>query len=385
MTMATKRCFYEILGIEKSASDKQIAAAYRRLAVKYHPDSNGTDPDAQERFKEIAEAYEVLSDEQKKARYDRVGPDMYHAAGGGAGQQGFGDIFGDLFKGVFGEGGPRRGNSLRCDVTISLEEAFAGCTKTVEFHRSQVCKTCTGTGARPGSKPAVCRHCNGRGQVAQNLGFVRVKTTCHNCHGSGQVIVEPCQDCRGEGLVAVRVKLDVIIPGGVDTGMRVRLQGEGEPSLDGGPPGDCYCFITVKPHRLFRRDGKNLVVELPISFTQAALGSTVEVPTLTGGDKLEIPRGTQSSSLFALRGRGMPDPRGGPRGDLLVQATIEVPTTLTEKQEKLLRELAELEHAHVTPQRKTWFEAIGEYFSFMRGNTAAGQDAKDEKKETKKG
>jgi molecular chaperone DnaJ len=382
--MATKRCYYEILEIEKSASDKQIAAAYRRLAVKFHPDSNTGDVDAAERFKEIAEAYEILSDEQKKARYDRFGHAGVQAGMGEGGPGGFGDIFGDLFKGVFGDGGPRRGNALRCDVTITLEEAFTGCTKTVEFHRSQVCRNCSGSGARPGSKPAVCRQCNGRGQMAQNLGFVRVKTTCNACGGSGQVIVDACSECRGQGLVAVRVKLDVAIPGGVDTGMRIRLQGEGEPSQDGGPAGDCYCFITVKPHKIFRRDGKNLVLELPISFTQAALGAQVEVPTLTGRDKLDIPRGTQSASLFALRGRGMPDPRGGQKGDLLVQATIEVPTTLNEKQEKLLRELAELEHVHVTPQRKTWFEAIGEYFSFFRG-AAAADAPKEEKKEKKKG
>lgn len=279
-------------------------------------------------------------------------------------------MFGDLFSQVFrdaGGGGVRRGQSLRADVSISLEEAFTGATKTLEVAKSKRCGTCKGSGAKPGAKPQVCRRCNGQGQMMQNLGFVRVKTTCNACGGSGQVITEHCGECRGHGYTQGRTRIDVAIPAGIDDGMRIRIQGEGDPSPDGGPPGDVICFVQVRAHRVFKRDGTNLVVPLPITFTQAALGATLEVPTLRGPEKLEIPRGTSNESLFRLRGKGMPDVHGGAAGDVIVQTIIEVPEKLTARQEELLREFAEIEHANVSPARKTFFETIGEFFASLGG------------------
>jgi molecular chaperone DnaJ len=244
-----------------------------------------------------------------------------------------------------------------------LEEAAQGVSKPVEFTRSKLCDSCRGSGSRPGSKPQTCRRCGGRGQVVQQAGILRVQTTCPLCHGNGAVISDPCPDCRGNGYVKDRVKQSVPIPAGIDDGMRVRLPGAGEPSPDGGPAGDCYCFVTVRPHRLFRRDGNTLIVQLPITYSQAALGATVEVPTLTGRDHLEVPSGTQSGEVFRLRGRGMPDPRGGGTGDLLIQTYIEVPKKLTPRQQELLRELAELENVEVTPQRKSFLEKLAGYFT----------------------
>jgi molecular chaperone DnaJ len=374
-TMAAKRDYYEILGVSRNASEKEIATAYRKLAIKYHPDTNSGDAEATEKFKEAAEAYEVLSDSDKRSLYDQYG----HAgleARGGARQftdvsdifEAFGDLFGmgDLFGG-FGGGRrrtrQRRGSDVRCDVTLTLEEAAQGVTKKVEFTRSQRCDTCHATGSRPGSSPQPCRRCGGRGQVVQSAGILRVQSTCQACRGSGIVITDPCPDCRGAGYVQDRVKLSVALPAGIGDGMRVRLQGEGEPSPDGGPAGDCYCFVTVRPHRLFQRDGNHLILKLPITYSQAALGATIDVPTLTGRDQLEISRGTQSGKVFRLAGRGMPDPHGGPVGDLLVQVYIEVPEKLTPRQEELLRELAEVEQANVTPHRKSFLEKLTSFLS----------------------
>jgi molecular chaperone DnaJ len=372
--MAAKRDYYEVLGVSRNASEKEIAAAYRKLAIKYHPDTNPNDEAATEKFKEAAEAYEVLGDAEKRHIYDQYG----HAgveAGGGARQfhdvgdifEAFGDLFGlgDLFGGMGGRRRPRqrRGADVRCDVTLDLEEAAKGVSKTVEFTRSKRCGTCSGTGARPGSSPQACRRCGGRGQVVQSAGILRVQTTCPACQGSGMVISDPCPECRGAGYAKDRVKLQVAIPPGVDDGMRVRLPGEGEPSPDGGPAGDCYCFISLRPHRLFQRDGSNLILRMPITYTQAALGATIDVPTLTGKATLELPRGTQSGKVFRLAGRGMPDPRGGALGDLLVQTIIEVPERLTEQQEELLRELAELENSNVSPHRRSFLEKLTSYFT----------------------
>lgn len=372
--MATKRCYYEVLGIQQSASMTEIKKAYHRLAVELHPDSNREDPATAERFKEVAEAYEILSDEQKRERYDRLGPERFFAAqatggGGGGGGHPFGDVFSEFFNEVFREsgGGTRRGQSLRVDVSISLEEAFSGCTKTIEVTKNKRCALCQGTGAKPGAKPKLCRRCNGQGQMLQNLGFVRVKTTCNACGGSGQVITDHCPDCHGHGVMPARVRIDVAIPAGIDDGMRIRIAGEGDPSPDGGPPGDVICFVQVRAHKLFRRDGNNLIVPLPITFPQAALGATIEVPTLRGPEKLEIPRGTSNDSLFRLRGKGMPDVRGGAPGDVIVQTNIEVPDSLTARQEELLREFAEIEKANVSPARKSFFETIGEFFASLSG------------------
>ncbi len=373
-TMSGKRDYYEVLGVQRSASEKDIAAAYRKLAIKYHPDSNRQDEEAIQRFKEAAEAYEVLSDRDKRSRYDRFGHAGVEA---GATQftnvedifEAFGDIFsGGIFGDFFGGGGRRsrrrrRGENVRCDVTLSLQEAARGVSKTVQFARSKPCQQCQGSGAAQGSGRETCRRCGGRGQVVQTAGILRVQTTCPSCQGAGMRITDPCSGCRGSGYVASQITLDVKIPAGVAAGMQVRIPGEGEPSPDGGPPGDCYCFVTVLAHPLFHREGHDLILPLPISYCQAALGAEVEVPTLDDPQQLTIPAGTQAREVFRIRGQGMPDPRTGYRGDLLVQTYIEVPEKLTDKQQELLRQLAELEHVHVTPQRKSFLEKIREYFS----------------------
>lgn len=369
--MASKRDYYEVLGVKRDASEREIASAYRKLAVKYHPDSNPGDADAVERFKEAAEAYEILSDSAKRARYDQYGhagteqyahhfdtpEDIFEA---------FGDIFSEMFGGGRrGSGGRRvrRGADVRVDVTLTLEEAARGTSKTVEFSRSKACPTCKATGSRPGSQRATCRHCQGRGQIVQSAGILRVQTTCPACRGQGSMVTDPCNECRGRGYVEEKAKLDVTIPAGVDNGMRVRLSGYGEPSPDGGPPGDCYCFVAVKKHKIFEREGTHLILRMPISYSQAALGASIQVPTLAGPHELKVPAGTQSGDVFRVRGRGMPDPRGGSAGDLHVQTYIEVPKKLTPKQETLLRELAELEQQEVSPHRKSFVERIREYFT----------------------
>src|SRR5262245_11729607 len=369
--MASKRDYYEILGVKREASDKEIATAYRKLAVKYHPDSNPGDADAVEKFKECAEAYEILSDREKRARYDQfghAGTDQYahHFHDVEDVFEAFGDIFSEMFgMPRRGRGGRRvrRGADVRVDVSLTLEEAARGVVKSVELARNKACATCKGTGSKPGSERARCRHCNGQGQIVQSAGILRVQTTCPACRGAGSIVTDPCTDCRGQGLVQEKSKLDVTIPPGVDNGMRVRLAGYGEPSPDGGPPGDCYCFVEVKKHKLFEREGSHLILRMPISYTQAALGASIEVPTLNGRHDLRVPPGTQSGDVFRVRGRGLADPRGGPAGDLHVQTYIEVPKKLTSGQESLLRELADLEQTEVSPHRKSFLERLREYFT----------------------
>jgi len=369
-TMASKRDYYEVLGVKRDASERDIASAYRKLAVKYHPDSNPGDAAAIEKFKEAAEAYEVLSDREKRARYDQFG----HAASEQFGHQfhdvedifeAFGDIFSEMFGGQRRGGGRRvrRGADVRVDVTLDLEEAYRGVTKSVEFPRSKACGTCKGAGSKPGSQRTLCRHCGGRGQIVQSAGILRVQTSCPSCQGTGSIITDPCTDCRGRGYVQERARLDVTIPAGIDNGMRVRLASYGEPSPDGGPAGDCYCFVSVRKHKLFEREGTHLILRMPISYSQAALGASIEVPTLNGPHELKVPAGTQSGEVFRVRGRGLADPRGGSAGDLHVQTTIEVPKKLTPKQDKLLRELADLEQSEVSPHRKSFLERIREYFT----------------------
>jgi molecular chaperone DnaJ len=373
VTMASKRDFYEILGIERDASDKQIADAYRKLAIKNHPDKNPGDEEAVIRFKMCAEAFEVLSDKDRRARYDRFGHAGLEGAGGGSHFRdvndifaAFGDIFGDSVLGdVFGGRGGRRasqGADVRTSVTLDLVEAARGVTKTVEFERHEVCSACDATGAKAGTSREKCRYCGGRGQVIQSTGIFRVQTTCPSCHGTGTVIKEPCTDCDGVGYVLRKVRREIKIPAGIDDSMRVRLPGEGEPSPAGGARGDCYVFVSVTDHPIFVRDGQNLIVRMPIGYTQAALGCTLEVPTLDGRHELEIPAGTQTGDVFKMRGLGMPHPQRRQVGDLLVQVNIDVPKRLTERQRELLREMAELEHKHVTPPRKSFFEKVREYF-----------------------
>lgn len=370
-SLMAQRDYYEVLGVTRTATSSEISVAYRKLAVQFHPDRNPGDSEATEKFKEAAEAFEVLNDSDKRSRYDRFG----HA--GLNGQYGahhftdvedifsaFGDLFGDLFGG--GRGGRRgvqKGRDVRCDVTLTLKEAANGVTKTVEFQRHDKCKKCSGSGAAEGSRREVCSYCRGQGRVIQSAGIVRIQTTCPSCHGEGSTIKHPCPSCRGSGQVLKKVTTEVQIPAGVDDEMRVRITGEGEPSPNGGPPGDCYCFISVLAHPLFERDGQHLVCRIPITYAQAALGTTLEVPTLEGRGEVEIPSGTQSGAVFKLGGKGMPDPRRRGMGDLLVQVIIEVPKKLSKEEQTLLRELAELERKHVAPERKSFFAKLKTYFT----------------------
>lgn len=380
--MPAKRDYYEVLGVERTASEKDLSDAYRKLAIKFHPDRNPGNEEAVALFKEAAEAFEVLRDPQKRARYDRHG----HAGLEGAGAaphfndindifSAFGNIFGDsLFGDLFG-GGRRlaKGADLRVDVKLDLLEAADGVTKTIQFERHERCDDCEGSGAKKGTGVHKCSYCGGRGQVVQTSGIFRVQTTCPSCRGAGTVIKDPCPSCRGAGFALRKVKRDVQIPAGIEDQMRVRLPGEGEPSPSGGPRGDCYCFITVKKHPLFHREGQDLLVEVPLSMAQAALGTTLDVPTLRGKQELKIPGGTQPGEQFRLRGLGLPHPRNRRLGDLVVLVNVEVPKTLSARQKELLRELAELEQVHVSPERKSFLDKVRHYFG-AGDSDANGED-----------
>lgn len=368
--MAAKRCYYEVLNVERSASQGEIATAYRSLAVKYHPDKNPGDQEAIDRFKEASEAFEVLHDPDKRARYDRFG---HAGVNGHSGSGHFSDVedifsaFGDIFGDLFGGGRSRRsrvrkGRDVRCTVTLTLQEAAQGVRKSVEFQRHEPCDACEGSGASKGSTREKCSYCDGQGQVIQQAGIIRVQTACPACHGEGSSITSPCRSCRGSGQRLKTVQAEVQIPAGVDEGMQVRIAGQGEPSPNGGPPGDCYCFVSVLQHPLFEREGRHLICRIPITYSQAALGCTLEVPTLNGPSSVEIPPGTQSGDVFRLEGEGLPDPRIVGLGDLLVQVNIEVPKKLTAEEERLLRELADIEHKNVAPERKGFFDKVKEYF-----------------------
>ena len=370
--MAGKRDYYDVLGIDRSASDKKIADAYRKSAIKYHPDKNPGDEEAVARFKEAAEAFEVLGDGERRAKYDRYGHEAFDGfAGRGFGDvndifAAFSDIFGDsAFGDLFGGGRRRRpskGADIRCDVTLDLMQAARGATVTVEFERHEKCADCEGSGAKPGSVRTRCGYCGGRGQVLQSAGIFRVQTTCPSCHGAGMITKDPCTSCRASGFVLKQVEREVQFPAGIDDQMRVRLPGEGEPNSAGGARGDCYCFIRVREHELFQREGQHLVVRVPITYSQAVLGTTFDVPTLDGPHELKIPAGTQTGEVFKLRGKGMPSPRGRGVGDLLVQVNIEVPKTLSASQEDLLRQLAEHENVEVSPHRMSFLEKVRDFF-----------------------
>jgi molecular chaperone DnaJ len=374
----TKRDYYEILGVTRTADGEEIKRSYRRLAMKYHPDRNNGDDkgEAEIRFKECAEAYEVLGDEHKRKRYDQ------HGHAGVSGQHDFShmdvtdifSMFDDIFGGAFGGGGGRgrggagtarraaRGFDLETQVQLELSEVAAGVEKTIEFEKQDFCDDCKGSGAKPGSSPTVCVQCGGQGRVAQQGfgGMFRMVTTCPNCRGRGSVIRDACKTCSGTGRQLRKRVVTVKIPAGVHEGQAVRIVGEGEPGEDGAAPGDLHCYITIKPHAIFSRHNNDLVCQIPISFTQAALGASIEVPTLKQSEELDIPAGTQHGEVFKLKGKGLPDIRSYRNGDQLVQILIEIPKKLNEKQKQLLREFSQTEDVSVMPQKKGFVEKLKE-------------------------
>lgn len=372
-----KRDYYEILGVAKGVSEADLKKAYRRVAMKYHPDRNPDDKDAEEKFKEASEAYEVLSDENKRAAYDQYGHAGLEGAGGmggGFGGGGFSDIFGDVFGDIFGgggggrRGGPARGSDLRYTLELSLEDAVKGTSVKIKVPTLVSCKTCDGSGAKPGTKPATCTTCGGHGQVRMQQGFFSVQQTCPTCRGKGKIITDPCKDCHGHGRVEETKTLSVKVPPGVDNGDRIRLAGEGEAGAEGGPSGDLYVQISVKEHEFFQRDGKNLYCEVPIGLVEACLGGEIEVPTLNGRVKLKIPEETQTGKLFRLRGKGVAPVRGGAAGDLLCRVIVETPVNLTSKQKDLLRQLQEDMTGTTThsPKQSSWFEGMKNFFGDMK-------------------
>ncbi len=375
----SKADFYEVLGVSKGASGQEIKKAYRKMAMKYHPDRNPGDKQAEAKFKEASEAYEVLSDDQKRAAYDQYGhagvdPNMggggFHAGAGGAS---FSDIFGDVFGDIFGGGaggGARsnRGSDLRYTLELDLEEAVRGTSVEIRVPTMVNCETCDGSGAKKGTKPVSCTTCGGIGQVRMQQGFFSVQQTCPSCRGQGKTIKDPCPDCHGQGRKEKRKTLSVKIPPGVDTGDRIRLAGEGEAGALGGQAGDLYVQVAVRNHPIFRREGKDLYTEVPISFADAALGGELEVPTLDGRVKLKIPEETQTGKLFRLRGKGVTPVRGGNPGDLLCRVTIETPVNLSKDQKEMLKQFQEgLEKGghRQSPKKSGWFDGVKSFFDDM--------------------
>lgn len=364
-----KRDYYEVLGVERSASEAELKKAYRRMAMKYHPDRNPDNADAEEHFKEAKEAYEVLSDAQKRAAYDQFGHDGVNQSAGGGGAGGFSDIFGDVFNDIFGGGGGGRQNfrgaDLRYHLDLSLEEAVAGTTQKIRIPVNVECKTCDGTGAKKGTQPVTCTTCGGHGQVRIQQGFFSVQQTCPHCRGTGKQIKDPCTDCHGEGVVQEQKTLSVKVPAGVDTGDRIRLAGEGEPGQGGAAPGDLYVEVQVKRHDVFTRDGTNLFCDVPISFVNATLGGDLEVPTLEGKATLKIPEGTQTGQQFRLRGKGVQSVRGGGVGDLLCRVIVETPVKLSKEQKALLEQFqASLEGSKKkhSPKHSSWLDGVKKFF-----------------------
>jgi molecular chaperone DnaJ len=381
----SKRDYYEVLGISKNASEAELKKAYRRAAQKFHPDRNPDDEEAEHKFKECKEAYEILSNSQKRAAYDQFGhagvdPSMgggYGPAGAGAGAGAsfsdiFGDVFGDIFGGGRAGGGQRvyRGSDLRYNLELSLEDAVAGTEVKIRVPTQVTCDACDGSGAKKGSTPTPCSTCGGHGQVRMQQGFFSLQQTCPRCHGSGTIISDPCQKCHGKGRVQERKTLSVKVPAGVDSGDRIRLAGEGEAGESGGPPGDLYVQIQVKPHSIFTREENTLFCEVPISFVTAALGGELEVPTLSGRVNLKIPPETQTGKMFRMRNKGVKPVRGGPVGDLVCRVKVETPVKLNRKQKELLQEFAtEVEGggSHHSPQASSWVDGVKKFFDGLGG------------------
>ena len=375
--MATKkRDYYEVLGVNKDASEEDIKKAYRKLAMKHHPDRNPDSKDAEERFKEAKEAYEVLSESDKRRAYDSYGhagvnPQM---GGMGPGQEGFGgfaEAFGDIFSDIFGGGQGRgrsnvyRGADLRYNLEVTLEQAARGTETRIRIPTMEACETCHGSGAKAGTHPKTCDTCHGSGTVRMSQGFFSIQQTCPTCHGSGKMISDPCGTCRGAGRVKKHKTLAVKIPAGVDEGDRIRLTGEGEAGVNGGPPGDLYVVVHLKEHSVFQRDGDDLHCEMPISFSQAALGGEIEIPTLDGSAKIKVPPETQTGQVFRLRGKGIKGVRSSYPGDLLCEVVVETPVRLTERQKELLRELEDInlkDNRH-NPRAKSFMDRVKEFFA----------------------
>ena len=375
-----KRDYYEVLGVAKTATDDEIKKAYRTLAKKYHPDLNGGDKDCEAKFKEVNEAYEVLSDPQKRASYDQFGHEDPRAGGAGGSYGdftggfggGFDDIFSAFFGGGFGGGGqrargPQRGDDLRYDLTITFEEAAFGCEKEISVTRDENCEECGGTGARKGTQPTQCPTCHGTGQVQSfvntPIGRVSNVRVCEACHGQGTIINDPCPKCSGRGRVRRNRKITIKIPAGIDNGMQIPLRKQGEPGLRGGENGDLYIFVTVKPHKLFTRENYDLYCDVTVSFTQAALGGEIDVPTLNGMIKHNLPEGTQPSTVIRLRGQGIQNLRGAGKGDLYIKVNVEIPRKLTDKQKELLMQFDETLTGKEYEAKKSFFERVKDAFS----------------------
>ena len=370
-----KRDYYEVLGVDRGADESDVKKAYRRLAMKYHPDRNPDDANAEERFKEATEAYQVLTDDEKRQRYDQFGhAGVDAAAGGGFGTGGFtdiGDIFGEVFGDIFGNGSgrartaTRRGADLRYTLDLTLEQAVGGDSVDIRVPVLATCEDCGGSGAAPGTSPTVCPDCNGRGQIRVSQGFFSLQQTCPRCRGTGRIILDPCRTCGGHGRVERQKTLAVKVPPGVDTGDRIRLSGEGEAGANGAPPGDLYVQVDVAEHPIFTRDGTHLYCDVPLKFADAALGGEIDVPTLDGRVKLKVPAETQTGKLFRLRGRGVPPVRGGATGDLLCRVVIETPVRLSDKQKDLLRQFDDDLQANGTrhsPKESNWFQSVKSFF-----------------------
>jgi len=375
----SKRDYYEVLGVARDATEADLKKAYRRVAMKHHPDRNPDNKESEELFKEANEAFEVLSDSEKKARYDQFGhAGVNQQGGGGAGAGDFGDIFSDIFGDIFsgaggaraggGRAGVRKGADLRYNLELDLEDAVKGTTVKIRIPTAVVCSTCDGSGAKKGSAPVDCTSCNGVGQVRMQQGFFSVQQTCPRCHGSGKQIKDPCNTCHGRGQVEEQKTLSVKVPAGVDEGDRIRLTGEGQAGTNGGPPGDLYVQVHMREHKLFVRDGRDLHCEIPISFVDAALGGELEVPTLDGRVKLKIPAETQTGKLFRLRGKGVTSVRGGSAGDLLCRVVVETPVQLTRRQKELLQEFQTIGESEgsQSPKKTSWFDGVKKFVDDLR-------------------